>query len=202
MEEECQHCVWCQMASIQVVHSSTHPATHCSTLQHTSTHFNALQRTPTHVLLQMKRSASAACGVRWHLLSCKTSVLTLQHTATHCNTLQHTATHSNTRVVADSIGVPALRVASDGIYSAVTQQLSHCNTATDCNTLKHTASHCNTLQHTCYCRWKRRVRCLLWQMASIQPSHSSTAAHSHCNTVQHSATHCNIVQHSATHMLL
>jgi len=158
MEGECQRCVWRQMACIQPLHSSAHTATHCSTLQHTSTHFNALQHTPTHVLLQMKRSASAACSVRWHLLSCKTSVLTLQHTATHCNTLQHTATHCNTlqhtathcntRVVADSRGVPALRVASDGICSAVTQQLSHCNTATHCNRLQQTATDCTTLKHT------------------------------------------------------
>jgi len=75
------------------------------------------------------------------------------------------------------------------IYSDVSKSTRD---ATYCNILQHTATYCIDLGVLCVYSYI--------QMTEIH-THCNTLQHTatHCNTLQHTATHCNTLQHTATH---
>jgi len=87
------------------------------------------------------------------------------------------------------------------IWRRVTPSVTSCchtltpqHTATHCNSLQLTATHCNTLQDS-YLMHNIAHPSSFERHQVLQDA----ATHSHCNTLQHTATHCNTLQHTATH---
>ena len=133
----------------------------------------------------------------------------MQHTATHSRTPNHTATHLISKFKAPFV------------FARVCNTLQH--TATHCRTLQHPATPWNTLQHTSFPSSRRLLSSSAKPPAAdthtathsnTQPltaTHliselnapvvfackASSSWHSHCNTLQHTATHCNTLQHTS-----
>ena len=150
----------------------------------------------------MGQGDAKGCPKVWLFTSLQHTTLqhTLQHTAAH-SSAQHTVAYYNTRVYT-IVG----RGHKGMSRSANLHRTAICYTATHWNILQHTATYCPTLQHTCVSHSREGAHrddhgcgssphCNTIHCNTLQRN----SLHTHCNTLQHTATHCNTLQRVATH---
>jgi len=165
-------------------------ATHTAT--YCNTHFNTLQHSPQHTAthcVSWAKSAHNANNATHYVKLGKKRWKSFKH---------------NCYTIFQRVMIKAIIIKNQESWAKSQRGLLRYPRYQNWNTLRHTASHYKapwpytTIPHYRFNKTKQHTHCNTLQHTATYCNTLQPTA-THCNTLQHTATHCNLLQHTATH---